>query len=367
MAALRIHQHGVDQMRIALPLPPLPLRAARQIERVAALQHHALDRLGIFAGAGAGGIFSRRGQRVPALEGNRRRQIDPGIAEFCDERLQPLAAFLERQLAQIVFVFAEQIIGAQMDRIFLRQFRRDHFPVQALLQHVESLHPAVAQHQQFAVDGAGQVQRRQQVRKAFGDVLAAARIKPRLMWPRASRPLTACTRMPSHFHSAMKSAASDWQNPHPRSHAPASPGGTAWVEIDRLLGCGLPAMRTGRDRAARARPHQFEFVRVLVAERRGGGLGQPRRNPDPHRAGDEFQQRPAAGLVEFVEPARQLFRQFGLAERAQRGDDFGEGGRGRVVVAGAAARPSATSAPPSPRDRRHSHRTGRTAPDRCDR
>ena len=70
-------------------------------------------------------------------------------------------------VAQIAIVIAEQVIGAQMDRIFLRQFRRDHFPVQALLQHVESLHPAVAQHQQFAVDGAGQAQRRQRGPESF--------------------------------------------------------------------------------------------------------------------------------------------------------------------------------------------------------
>ena len=43
-------------------------------------------------------------------------------------------------------------------------------------------------------------------------------------------------------------------------------------------------------------------------------------------------QRPVSS--EFVEPARELLWEFGLAERAQRGDDVGEGGRRRVVVAG---------------------------------
>jgi len=42
----------------------LPLGAARQVGRVAALQHHALDRFGIFAGAGVFGIFARGGERV---------------------------------------------------------------------------------------------------------------------------------------------------------------------------------------------------------------------------------------------------------------------------------------------------------------
>ena len=40
------------------------------------------------------------------------------------------------------------------------------------------LHALVTQHQQLSVDGAGQMQRRQQVREAAGDVFAAARIEP---------------------------------------------------------------------------------------------------------------------------------------------------------------------------------------------
>src|SRR5437660_778333 len=41
---------------------------------------------------------------------------------------------------------------------------------------------------------------------------------------------------------------------------------------------------------------------------------------------------PRLHMAEFVEAARKLCRQLGLAEGAQRGDDFGEGRRGRVVV-----------------------------------
>ena len=77
------------------------------------------------------------------------------------------AALDERQFAQIVLVVAEQVVGAQMNRKFLDQLRRDDLSVQPLLQHVEGLHAALAQHQQFAVDGAGQVQRGHQVGKAL--------------------------------------------------------------------------------------------------------------------------------------------------------------------------------------------------------
>ena len=113
------------KMRIALPLPPLALGAARQIRRVAPLEHHALDRLGIVARAGAGWIFPRGGQRVPTVEWDRRRQIDSGVIQFADEGLKPGAALDKRQRAQIGLALTEQIIGAQMDRIFLDQLWRD--------------------------------------------------------------------------------------------------------------------------------------------------------------------------------------------------------------------------------------------------
>ena len=109
------------------------------------------------------------------------------------------------------------------------------------------------------------------------------------------------------------------------------------IAIDRLVAAAFQPGEQIEIGRRKPRPHQFDLVRVLVAERGRGGLGQPRRNADPHRAGDEFQQRPAAGLVEFVEPARELLRQFGLAERAQRGDDLGERRGRRVVVAARSA------------------------------
>src|SRR5580704_739768 len=85
VAALRIHQNGIDDMRIALPFPPLALGTSRQIKRIAALEHHALDGLGILAGAGTRWIASRRGECLPAVEGNRGRQVYPGIAELFDK------------------------------------------------------------------------------------------------------------------------------------------------------------------------------------------------------------------------------------------------------------------------------------------
>ena len=57
------------------------------------------------------------------------------------------------------------------------------------------------------------------------------------------------------------------------------------------------------------------------------GLGQPRRDPDPQRAGDQFQQGPAAGRVERVEPRREMRADLGAAGALQGGNDLIQGGR----------------------------------------
>ena len=74
-----------------------------------------------------------------------------------------------------------------------------------------------------------------------------------------------------------------------------------------------------------AGPDQLDLVCIFVGQRGDGGLGQPRRNADAQAAGDELDQRPAAGLVERIEPTRQLLRQLGLAKRGEGFDDGGEG------------------------------------------
>jgi hypothetical protein len=66
-------------------------------------------------------------------------------------------------------------------------------------------------------------------------------------------------------------------------------------------------------------------LRVGGAERGNRRLGKSRRNADAQPAGDELDQRPAAGLVERIEPARQPRRQLGLAEGGEGVDDGGEG------------------------------------------
>ena len=67
---------------------------------------------------------------------------------------QPRAPLGERQLAQVLAAFDQQIVGAQMRGKFRQQLRRHGLAVEPLLQHVERLHAAVAHDQQLAVDRA---------------------------------------------------------------------------------------------------------------------------------------------------------------------------------------------------------------------
>jgi hypothetical protein len=51
MAALGIHQHRVDNERIAFPFPPQALRPPGHVSRVAPLEHDAFDGFCICAGS----------------------------------------------------------------------------------------------------------------------------------------------------------------------------------------------------------------------------------------------------------------------------------------------------------------------------
>ena len=137
MPALRVHQHRVDDVRVALPLPPRAFRPAGLIERVTPLEHDAFDRLRVFAGAGRRRLLARGSELVPGREGDERREVDAGFVEPGDEAFQPRAALGERKVAQILLAVGEEIIGAQMRGKFGHELCRDGFAVEPLLQHVE--------------------------------------------------------------------------------------------------------------------------------------------------------------------------------------------------------------------------------------
>ena len=259
----------------------------------------------------------------------------------------------------------EKIVGAQMRGKFGDQLRRDGFAVEPLLQHVEGLHAALAHDQKFAVDGAGEAQGVEQIGKALGDVFAGARIKPRDPSCRPCRAATACTRMPSHFHSAMKSAGIEPGKSlvveRMRQHRRPERRRIAARRFFRAAFEPGEQIAIGRRKPG---PDQLDLLRVLAAERRGRGLGEPRRDADAQSAGDELDQRPAPGLVERIEPARQLLPAVRALPSVASGlDDGGERNPSSSRVDARRAAP-ATSARRSRTGRRHSRRTVRTAPGR---
>ena len=98
-----------------------------------------------------------------------------------------------------------------------------------------------------------------------------------------------------------------------------------WRGIDRFGARAAPFQPGEQFEIGRRQsmPDLFDFIRRAVAQRRHGGFCQPRGNAHPQSAGDEFQQRPAPGLVERVEPAGDAPGQIELAA-AQALDDIGQ-------------------------------------------
>ena len=266
--------------------------------------------------------------------GNQGRDIDAWLVEPRDEGFQAPAALLERTLAQIVVTVGEEIVDAQMRRKLGEQFRRHCLAVQPLLQHVERLHAAVAHDQQLAVDRALELQRLAEIGKAPGDFLAGARIEPRdalaVFAPAGDRLQANAVPLPLRHVVGWIERGEFRLFDRVREHDRAE---RRRIARDRLCGAAFDPGKQIEIGRREPRPDQFDLVRVLAAEGGDGGLRQPRRDADAQRAGDQLEQRPAAGRVERIEPARELRRQLGFAERGEREDDGGERGGARAALA----------------------------------
>ena len=117
--------------------------------------------------------------------------------------------------------------------------------------------------------------------------------------------------MKSAGSSAAKSVVLDRMRQHRRAER---------RRIARRPACrrGLRARRTARRRAAPARARASRSRSASLSPSAAAAvLASRAETPMRKRAGDELQQRPAAGLVERVEPARELRRQLRLAERGR--------------------------------------------------
>src|SRR5439155_23411806 len=74
-------------------------------------------------------------------------------------------------------------------------------------------------------------------------------------------------------------------------------------------------------------PDLLDTVELDAAPLRERGLGEARRDADPERAGDQFEQGPAPGRVERIEPGREMGADLGAAGAGEGRDDFGQRGR----------------------------------------
>src|SRR5262245_31358082 len=91
------------------------------------------------------------------------------------------------------------------------------------------------------------------------------------------------------------------------------------IAARRLVAATFKPSEQFEIRRPHAGPDQFQFLQVLAAECGGRGLRKPRGDADPQSAGYELEQRPAAGLVELIEPTSELSLQVGFAERRELG------------------------------------------------
>ncbi len=241
-----------------------------------------------------------------------------------DEIFKPRPALGKGPFAQILVAVGEEIVGAQMRGKFGDQFRRDAFAIEPLLQDVERLDTVVAHDQKLAVNGARKLQRFEEIRKAFGNILAGARIKPCgcfAVVPRRDSLHTDAVPFPfGHelcgiqiFKIGVVERVRQHRRPERRR-----------IAARRFFTTPLEPGEQFAIRWRKPGPQQLDVLCILVAERSGGGFGKPRRDADTKSAGDELYQRPPAGLVERVEPARELLRQLCLAEHRQRFDHRSE-------------------------------------------
>ena len=127
VAALGVHQHRVDEVRVALPLPPEALGAAGDVGAVAALQHDALDDR-----VGRGG--AQRGEVVAGGEGQERREVDAGRVEGRDQGFEGGAALGEGERAEVAGAELQEVVGAQVRRVAAQVGGADGLAVQPLLQ-----------------------------------------------------------------------------------------------------------------------------------------------------------------------------------------------------------------------------------------
>ena len=170
--------------------------------------------------------------------------------------------------------------------------------------------------------------------------------------------------MPSHFHSARYCPRSSFGRSASSSGC-ASISGRKTGTAPASSGRGALPFEPGEEvEVGRLQPvpDLLDLAGLDPAQAGQRQPGEPGRGPDPQAAGDQLEQRPAAGGVQPVEPAGDQLRQLGPACGDKRPPPPPPAAASRP---GRRPRAPARPAPPSRRGRPRSRRTRRTAPGRC--
>ena len=168
VAALGIHQDGVEGQRAAFPFEPRALRPAGDVERIRPLQHQPLD-------AALAGPVAQFPELLPAGERHHRRQIESRARLPRVPRFEPAPAFGKGQAAQIFRPLAQHVVEPHCGRKIAQQFRGRGLAVEPLLQIVEGGDLAVADHQQLAVECHIGGHRRADVRESAAPISSPER------------------------------------------------------------------------------------------------------------------------------------------------------------------------------------------------
>ena len=98
MAALRVHQDNVDQVRVALPLPPMALGPAGQVGAVLAFQHQPLDR-----GAAGTAELVPVGKAYSGYTDTELLQLDRWIRDHTTRRYGPVREVTPALVFEVAF------------------------------------------------------------------------------------------------------------------------------------------------------------------------------------------------------------------------------------------------------------------------
>ena len=207
-----------------------------------------------------------------------------------------------------------------MGRMFRQHLGRHRLAVQPLLQVVERRHRLVAAHQQLAVEHTLEVDRLDDVGKGAGDVLAGAAVEP--------------------LHAARRGDLHADAIPFPLG---AEVRRVERVELGPLDGIGQHGRQEGAACVAagprrslqqpveqrpigrvQSVPDLLDGIDRLVADIGCRLLGQPRRDADAQGAGQELQQRPAAGRIQRVQPVLEDRRRLHFRGALQCIDDLAQ-------------------------------------------